>query len=187
MASELNVNKTQIILNSVVFSNPLPDFWNPGTDKFTYGVLNELFKFVEENNLSSAVIKPAISVLCGRDKSSKIKNTFNLQNSIKNFVKKSHDHHNKVYMKLYNNDILVPVVGDYCSGLGIDLNTIHLCLQEKKHKNFELNNGAVLELEDVKHKEKLTWQAFSELLFRLSSADYQINSDSARYYVGALN
>ena len=66
MASDLNVNKTQILLNSVVFSNSLPDFWNPGTDKLTYGVLNELFKFVEENNLSSAVIKPAILLLCGR-------------------------------------------------------------------------------------------------------------------------
>ena len=149
--------------------------------------MNELFKFVEENNLSSAVIKPAISLLCGRDVSSEIKNVFNLKNSIKNFLKKSHDHHYKVYMKLYNNDyVVVPVLGDYCSGLDIDLKTVHLCLKEETHKNFELNNGAVLELEDVKHKEKLTWQAFSELLFRLSSINFQINSDSARYYLGAL-
>ena len=154
MASDLNVNKTQILLNSVVFSNSLPDFWNPGTDKLTYGVLNELFKFVEENNLSSAVIKRAISLLYGRDESNEIKNVFNLKNSIKNFLKKIHDHNNKIYMKLYNNDVVLPVVGDYCSGLSIDLNTIHLCLKETTHKNFELSNGAVLELEDVKHKEK---------------------------------
>ena len=38
----------------------------------------------------------------------------------------------------------------------------------------------------MKHKEKLPRQDFSQLLFRLSSADFQINSDSARYYVGAL-
>ena len=75
---------------------------------------------------------------------------------------------------------MIPVAGDYCSGLGIDLNTIHLCLKETARKNFELNSGAVLELEDVKHQEKLTWQAFSQLLFRLLSADFQINSDSAR-------
>ena len=56
----------------------------------------------------------------------------------------------------------------------------------ERHKNFQLNNEAVLELEDVKHKEKLTWQAFSELHFTLSSADFQINSESGRYYVGAL-
>ena len=155
MASDLNVNKTQILLNSVVFSNSLPDFWNPGTDKLTYGVLNELFKFVEENNLSSAVIRPAISLLW-RDVSSEINNVFNLKNSVKNFLRQSHDHNNKVYMKLYNNDhVVLPVVGDYCSGLGIYLNTIHL-------------------------------PAFSQLLFRLSSADFQINSDFARYYVGAL-
>ena len=51
MASELNVNKmqTQILFNSVVFSNSLPDFWNPGTDKLKNSVLNELFKFVKEN------------------------------------------------------------------------------------------------------------------------------------------
>ena len=46
MASELNVSKTQILLNSVVFANSLPDFWNPGTDKLTYDVLNELFKII---------------------------------------------------------------------------------------------------------------------------------------------
>ena len=102
-------------------------------------------------------------------------NVFNLKNSIKNFLKKNHDHnhdHNKVYMTLYNNDnVVLPVVGDYCSCLGIDLNTIHLCLKQT-NKNFKLNNGAVLELEDVEHREKLTWQAFSHLLFRLSSADF---------------
>ena len=44
-------------------------------------------------------------------------------------------------MKLYNNDnVVLPVVGDYCTGLSIDLNTIHLCLKETTHKNFELNN-----------------------------------------------
>ena len=60
---------------------------------------------------------------------------------------------------------MLPVVDDYCSGLGIDLNTIILCLKEKLHKNFEVNSGAVLEIEDLKHKEKLAWQAFSQLLF----------------------
>ena len=55
-------------------------------------------------------------------------------------------------MKLYSNDnVVLPVVGDYCLGLGIDLNTIHLCLKETTHKKFELNNGAVLELEDVNY------------------------------------
>ena len=110
MASDLNVNKTQILLNSVAFSNSLPEFWNPGTDKLTYNALNELFKFSEENNLSSAVIKPAILLLYGRDVSSEIKNVFNLKNSIKNFLKKSHGHNNKVYMKLYNNDNVVLLV-----------------------------------------------------------------------------
>ena len=60
---------------------------------------------------------------------------------------------------------MLPVVDDYCSGLGIDLNTIILCLKEKLHTNFEVNSGAVLEIEDLKHKEKSTWQAFSQLLF----------------------
>ena len=91
-------------------------------------------------------------------------------------------------MKLYTNDnVVVHVVGDYCSGLGIDLNTIDLYLKEETHKIFELSNGIVLELEDVKHKENLTWQAFSELLLTLWSVDSQTNSDSAQYYVGNFN
>ena len=129
-------------------------------------------------NLSSSVIKPAISLLCGKDVCNKIKNCFNLKNSIKNFPQKSHDHHDKVYMKLYNNDVVVHVLGDYCLGLGIDLNTICLCLKKETHKHFEL--------EDVQHKEKLICQAFSELLFTFLSVDFLINSDSAQHYVGAF-
>ena len=53
-------------------------------------------------------------------------------------------------------------------------------------------NGTVLELEDVfllmlLVRLKLTWQAFSELLFTLSSVVFQRNSDSLQYYVGAFN
>lgn len=133
-------------------------------------------------NLSSAVIKTATLLLCGRDVSSKMKNAFNLKNSIKNFLKKNHDH-NKVYMELYIN-VVVPNVSDYCSGLVIDLNTIHSCLKEETLKIFELNKGTVLDLEYVKHKKKLSWQAFRELLLTISSVDFQTNSDSAQYYVG---
>ena len=64
--------------------------------------------------------------------------------------------------------------------------------EEETHKIFELNNGTVLELEDVfllmlLVRLKLTWQALSELLFTLSSVVFQINSDSPQYYVGAFN
>ena len=97
MASELNVNKTQILLNSFAFSNSLTDFWN---------------------EWCSAVIKTATLLLCGRDISSEIKNAFNLKNSVKSSLKKGHDHHNKVFLKLYNNDnVMVLVLGDYCSVL----------------------------------------------------------------------
>ena len=63
--------------------------------------------------------------------------------------------------------------------------------EEEAHKNFELNNGTVLKLEDVflfmlLFRLKLTWQAFSELLFTLSSVVFQRNSDSPQYYVGAF-
>ena len=52
-------------------------------------------------NLSSAVIKPAILLLCGRDVPSEMKNAFILKNRIK-LPQKNHDHHHhKVYMKLY--------------------------------------------------------------------------------------
>ena len=64
--------------------------------------------------------------------------------------------------------------------------------EQETHKIFELNNGTVLELEDVfllmlLVRLKLTWQALSELLFTLSSVVFQRNSDSPQYYVGAFN
>ena len=46
---------------------------------------------------------------------------------LKNLLKKSHDHHNKVYMKLYNKDhVVAPVVGDYYICLGIDLKVVSI-------------------------------------------------------------
>ena len=34
----------------------------------------------------------------------------------------------------------------------------------------------------MKHTEKLTWQAFSEFLFRFKSIDFQVNSDLVLYW-----
>ena len=53
IASELKKTKHRsFVLNSVVFSNSLSDFWDPGTDKLTYGILNKLLKFAEANKFS---------------------------------------------------------------------------------------------------------------------------------------
>ena len=89
MAAESNVNKWQNLLNCVIFSKSLPDFWDPCVDRVTYGLINELFDFIDQNNLSSSVIKPSISLLCGVDDVSDIiKNVFNLKTSVKNLLKK---------------------------------------------------------------------------------------------------
>ena len=89
MAAESNVNKWQNLLNCVTFSKSLPDFWDPCVDIVTYGLINELFDFIDQNNLSSSVIKPSISLLCGIDDASDIiKNVFSLKTSVTNLLKK---------------------------------------------------------------------------------------------------
>ena len=88
MAAESNVNKWQNLLNCVIFSKSLSDFWDPCVDRVTYGLINELFDFIDQNKLSSSVIKPSISLLFGTDDVSDIiKNVFNLKTSIKNLLK----------------------------------------------------------------------------------------------------
>ena len=89
MAAESEVNKWQNLLNCVIFSKSLSDFWDPCVDRVTYGLINEIFNFIDQNNLSSSVIKPSISILCGKDDVSDIaKNVFNLETSVKNLLKK---------------------------------------------------------------------------------------------------
>ena len=70
--------------------------------------------------------------------------------------------------------------------LGIDLSVIDLCLKGATDQCFDLNNGAVLELDDLRIKKELTWQMFANLILRLSSGNVKLNADSARYYIGML-
>ena len=51
MAAVLDVNKAEALIQSVVESNSLPDFWNPNVDKVTYYILNELFDFIDKKVL----------------------------------------------------------------------------------------------------------------------------------------
>ena len=105
MAAESNVNKWQNLLNCVIFSKSLPDFWDPCVDRVTYGLINELFDFIDQNNLSSSVIKPSISLLCGIDDASDIiKNVFSLKTSVTNLLKKKN---HKKLIKSIPNYILV--------------------------------------------------------------------------------
>ena len=70
--------------------------------------------------------------------------------------------------------------------LGIDLSVIDLCLKGATDQCFDLNNGAVLELDDLRIKKELTWEMFANLILRLSSGNVKLNADSARYYIGVL-
>ena len=63
MAAVLDVNKAEVLIQSVVESNSLPDFWNPNVDKANY-ILNKLFDFIEKKSFSTAVVKPSITLLC---------------------------------------------------------------------------------------------------------------------------
>ena len=53
MAAESGVNKWQNLLNCVIFSESLPDFSDPFVDRVTYGLIKELFDFIDQNILSS--------------------------------------------------------------------------------------------------------------------------------------
>ena len=184
MAAESNVNKWQNLLNCVIFSKSLSDFWDPCVDRVTYGLINELFDFIDQNKLSSSVIKPSISLLCGTDDVSDIiKNVFNLKTSIKNLLKKKLQEINKIYFKLYPTSVVKDdnFIGKNCCMLGIDLSVIYLYLKGATDQCFDLNNGAVLELDGLRIKKELTWQVFANLILRLSSGNLKLNADSARY------
>ena len=160
MAAESDVNKWQNLLNCVIFSKSLPDFWDPCLDSVAYGLINELFNFIDENNLSSSVIKPSMSLLCEKDDVSDIvKNVFNLKTPFKNLLKKKPQEINKIYSKLYPSSVVENdnFIGKNCCMLGIDLDVIFLYLKGTIDKCFELNSGAVLELDGLRIKKEVTW------------------------------
>ena len=105
MAAVLDVNKAEALIQSVVESNSLPDFWNPNVDKVTYYILNELFDFIEKKSFSTAVVKPSITLLCGRNTDSIVKNIFNLKRKVKNYFKKNSQAVHSVYKELYFADL----------------------------------------------------------------------------------
>ena len=120
----------------------MPDFWDPCVDRVTYGLINELFNFIDQNNLSSSVIKPSLPLLCGKDDVSDIvKNVFNLKSSVKNLLKKKAQEINIIYSKLCPSSVVKDdnFIGKNCCMLGIDLNIIDLCLKGEIDKYFELS------------------------------------------------
>ena len=79
------------------------------------------------------------------------------------------------------------IIGDYCLGLDIDENIVNSCFSETSYKCFKLNDGAIIELHDfLINKKSISWQKFSEIIFRLSSGDFKINADSARHRLNNL-
>ena len=103
-------------------------------------------------------------------------------------MKKKPQEINKIYSKLYPSSVVEDdnFFGKNCSMFGIDLKVISLCLKGAIDKCFDLNNGAVLELDGFRIKKKLTWQMFANLIFGLSSENLKLSAESARYYIGVL-
>ena len=167
----------------------MPDFWDPCVDRVTYGLINELFDFIDQNNLSSSVIKSSISLLCGIDDVSDIvKNVFNLKTSVKNLLKKKPQEISKIYSKLYPSSVVKDdnFIGKNCCMLGIDLSVIDLYLKGAIDQCYDLNNGAVLEFDDLRIKKESTWQVFANLILRLSSGNLKLSAGSAHYYIRVL-
>ena len=103
-------------------------------------------------------------------------------------MKKKPQEINKIYSKLYPSSVVKDdnFIGKNCCMLGIDLSMIDLCLKGATGQCFDLNNGAVLELDGLRIKKELTWQVLANLILRLSYGNLKLNADSARYYFGVL-
>ena len=151
MAAESKVNKWQNLLNCVIFSKSLPDFWNPCVDRVTYGLINKLFNLIDQNKLLLSLNNLSRSCV-GKMTSDIVKNVFHLKTSVKNLLKKKPQEINKIYSKLHRSSVDEDhnFIGKNCCMLDIDLNVIDLCLKGETDKCFELSNGAVLELDGLR-------------------------------------
>ena len=146
----------------------------------TYGLLDQIFRVLDEENISTNQIIPCLATLSKKG-----------ENVIVNIVKKPHNFVKKTKNYLQNNpndleklhpdfseegteEMSAGHVGVFCQNLGITAYTLE---NYSNFKNkFLFNNGSILEINDYYNSNKsrgnVTFTELSEIINTLSSQDF---------------
>ena len=109
-------------------------------------------------------------MLCGHDIQSVVKQTSNFRKKVRIFLKKNPSRIdepvpelNKIKNTNSNTESVVDIIGPFCERLNINRSLLHNVSKNKI--NYNLNNGAVLELDNERINDNATWLQFADWVF----------------------
>ena len=111
-----------------------------------------------------------------------VKQPINFISKVKRFIKKNSKDLGKVHpaFSLLNLEKPNSFIGSSCQKLGITKDVIkHF---ESYDNAFVPTNGSLLDLEDYRVKQSLTYQHFAEIINKLSFHKFSFDKNSIRYY-----
>ena len=165
------------ILRNLIQDQKLPPE-NFSLKSLTYKTLNFIFDLFEENNTPNKYILTVLSHILKKteDEICKIvKQPVNFINKAKRYIKKNQNNLEVKHPDLssYNLPKQINFIGNSCQEIGITLDTLQQLLpptttNDSVSVNFSLNNGSILELDQVRLKQKLTYQQFLDIVSHLS-------------------
>eukprot|EP00111_Clytia_hemisphaerica_P008197 TCONS_00023881-protein len=105
-------------MESLFFKKELPEWWNVSINKISYRVLEEIFIFIEKNDLFPSSILLPLSNLLGTDATLFVKHAGNFRVKILNHIKKSADCLDLLVECLYPTLQEEGFIGQECSKIG---------------------------------------------------------------------
>ena len=200
---EKNVHISKSDLRLIIFERALPENLKKGQVSITYGVLQDIFSIIEDSDGSERPLSPSnicdcLNLLCGRDVSSFVKKPSHFLKVKSNFIKNNPLCVNQLVPELTaqptdcessSSDINVSL-GIYCDKLGVFRSVFDNILKEENNVSIAkvlLSNGALLELDNERSKQNLSWPEFSFVVSNLVDDDTaHITADFLRHHISSL-
>ena len=199
MADE-NVNISKSHLRHVVFERSMPENLKKVQVSITYGVLKDIFSIIEDSDgsegpLSVSNICDCLNLLCGRDVGNLVKKPCNFLKVKSRFIRNNPLCLNQLVTEfIAQSTELSPVsdanvsLGFYYDKIGVFRSVSDIILEKENKTSIakvSLCNGALMELDNERSKQKLSWSEFSFVVSNLVDTAH-IAADFLRHHVSSL-
>ena len=199
MADE-NVNISKSHLRHVVFERSMPENLKKVQVSITYGVLKDIFSIIEDSDgsegpLSVSNICDCLNLLCGRDVGNLVKKPCNFLKVKSRFIRNNPLCLNQLVTEfIAQSTELSPVsdanvsLGFYYDKIGVFRSVSDIILEKENKTSIakvSLSNGALMELDNERSKQKLSWSEFSFVVSNLVDTAH-IAADFLRHHVSSL-
>ena len=198
--AEENVNISKSDLRHVIFERSMPENLKKVQVSITYGVLKDIFSIIEDSDgserpLSVSNICDCLNLLCGRDVGNLVKKPCNFLKVKSRFIRNNPLCLNQLVPEfIAQSTELSPVsdanvsLGFYYDKIGVFRSVSDIILEKENKTSIakvSLSNGALMELDNERSKQKLSWSEFSFVVSNLVDTAH-IAADFLRHHVSSL-